>query len=229
MINIQEEIQKLQVKFNSIMEHQKKVKEFLGETSVPIIQCNLQEVPLNLPSIKQLLVYIHPDKIHLHPFSDEDKSKILNLTGRIIGENLNIIQGLQILEKEISHESFEYLCQKLSITWNINCLNPLDVYFDLRKMIELSEQNINMLIETKVIKIYFDVRDVVSKKHLHLGENKKIKDLENYQEIPIFIQIKENFPYLEDYFVEKSFDFFTYENSNEVKNYCIFEINKRIL
>jgi hypothetical protein len=226
MINIEDENKKLQVKVFTLFQNQNKLREFLGEAPISQEFFIDPSIP-SIPSIKELLFYIHPDKIHLHPFSEKDKEKISDQIGHIIGENMNVIQGLQILEKEISPEAFQYLCQKLSITWNKNITySSLDIYYELRKMVELSDQNINMIIEIKITKIYLDIKNVILNKQ-HFPET-KLKDIENCQEIPIFAQIKEKFSYLEDYFMEKTFNFFTCLNLDEIKKHCISEIKQRM-
>lgn len=71
-------------------------------------------------SIKQLLKLIHPDKINILFGSDfdldTDLSKLLKCSNKIIQENMDFIQAINLLHSNIPTEIFKSICSKLKLS-----------------------------------------------------------------------------------------------------------------
>jgi len=159
-MSVEEEISKFQKIFISKIERKKRISLFLespftfqGMACLP----PLLHVQNKDESKKKLLLIIHPDKINNHPFSESEKNKISNLLGIILNDNYSFFDSLNLIKKSISEESFNYILKKLKMSTETLIFSSLEIYYYLRRNIELIDENIDLMIKEKCAFIYLNV------------------------------------------------------------------------
>ncbi len=108
-----------------------------------IINCNNDNIN---KSIKQLLRFIHPDKIKLIFNEDiNDTTSLLNCSTTIINNNLNFNEAIKLLHKDLPKKIFTKICKKLQLSVeDINKIindydTTIDKHFD-KEFLDLVER-----------------------------------------------------------------------------------------
>ena len=102
-------------------------------------------------SVKKLLKIIHPDKITI--IFGSEIPELLNCSTKIIQNNLSLFEAINLLYKNLSHELFYLICNKIN-------LSNEQIY----KILELhKEENIDELFDKKFLELINKYNDMKSK------------------------------------------------------------------
>lgn len=230
MININYEINKLK-KFNSNQEKIfKKFFLFIGvedlsfsiHEEIDVVVEKTVETSFKFPcKRKNLLRFIHPDRISELNLEIEEENKLNECTVKIISNSFNIIQSLELIKETLNQDSFMLICNKLRLSKeNIDKIicNSDDTLPNipelLKKYVELEREtvplklrinniinNISMNIKTKIYELWIDIYTKYYKYLNILSSKNETSQMER-----------------EDYYIQYQI-FSYYENNNKTITY----------